>query len=469
LEAINYYEYLNKYATSISNTALLNREERISNGLNYLTYFNEIKEQQIRSKKYPKYEVDIRPHVYTDIELPEVIRQIQTGEYTYIGVRKIEDEIYEDSLSLERDTLYNNRNQINDGFISGDSYIYSEVTEYGSNNLYWEFYSPSLYGAELDKEYRRFLYVPIRPNLALLLKAQLPFIYNWDSRPIKPLIWNQYPYKEYVINASAEDWPCFYSSVVDDLTHPFVKGFYFTGKMILNAEGTILYEYTDIEGIYGIKDELYTSPLQPIELDFPLGKPKPGDIIYDQCLDSLLGFYPSYGSIPYIGQFTGYISTSSYNPYQTYYLYKRKDGSVFLHPAPPSSYAQTVINIGIELLGLDIGGLLLETDIAIDSIEIEDSHSCGINLAVRDRLCSRYIPLSLSIFNDCNIIGDDFNRDKGIELVDDDALINDEFMFDNGFCKEQLESPFRDLLEDCLVNDINFIDGSFVMEDCINA
>lgn len=467
MEAIDYYSHLYNYSSYLTNkgTALINREKTLPIELDYSSYYDLVKEQQARNPSYPKWEPYILPSVYTDLSLREAVQRVIQGRYLYISTRQIDEDIYDDLLELEQDTLYNDVNIINDSFISGDSSIYS-ITQEVSNDIYWEFYSPSI---DEDPRFSRYLYIPVTPSLSKVLKSLLPSILSWDVRAIKPQVWVDYPHKLYVRDNASTDWPCHYNLISDDLYHPYHKGFLFSGKAILNADNSILYEYTDIEGKYGIKDQLYLSSLLPIGMEFPLGQPKPSTLIYDSCLDHLLGLYPSYGYLPYIGSFTGYITTTLYNPYQTYYLYERVDGSTFLSPAIPHSYAQATINRGLELYGLSQGGLQLNAGMAIDSIQVEDRSRCGINLGLRDRLCRREIPLSLTLFNNCNLIDDNYGRRKDIELVDDNQAIDDDFIFDNGFCKEQLESPFRDLLDDCLVNDINFITNEFLMEDCING
>jgi hypothetical protein len=467
LEAIDYYTHLSNYSTYLytSGTALLTREVRLPQELDYSSYYELVREQRLRSPSHPKWEPDISPPTYTDLSLREAIQHVLQGRYTYVSTRKIPYDIYENLLQLEQDTLYNDVNVINDSFISGDSSIYSLDQELDTE-LYWEFYSSSIDG---DPHFSRYLYIPINPSLSRFLKDLLPFIFNWDVRPTKPIIWMDYPHQLYVRDNSATDWPCHYNLVTDDLYHPFHKGFLFSGKAVLNADGSVLYEYTDKEALYGIENQLYLSALLPIGMDFPLGQPIPGSLIYDPCLDHLIDLYPSYGYLPYVGSFTGYITTTSYNSYQTYYLYKRLDGSTFLSPAPPDTYSRALINIGLELYQLSEGGLQLHADMAIDSIEVIDRSRCGINLSIRDSLCRRSIPLSLTLFNNCNLIDDQYGKRKDIELVDDGQAINDDFIFDNGFCKEHLESPFRDLLEDCLVNDINFITNEFLMEDCIDG
>lgn len=163
---------------------------------------------------------------------------------------------------------------------------------------------------------------------------------------------NTYPREMYLFPSSALDWEVIWTLGVNNMSHSFLPYFVFTGLVVcVGQHKHIMYEYTDIEGLYGSRDDVYLSSLKPLELDYPLGFPREGMLERDICYTPLVGEYPYEGEINRdLGGYTGLVTTALYHPIHKFYLYIRSDYSLFLssrHPQPGAK--QFVLNKRTEL------------------------------------------------------------------------------------------------------------------------
>ncbi|MBD2201816.1 hypothetical protein H6G33_10695 [Calothrix sp. FACHB-1219] len=204
--------------------------------------------------------------------------------------------------------------------------------------LNYEFYK-SITGKNTITD-SKFLYVPVNIGTTTKLSSKLPKVYSWDVNTNSINI--NYPDKFYIYNSRIEEWNTNLVVISDRYTHNFLPGFYFTGRLVTRKE-LILYEYQDLLGLYGPYTKLYTSPLPPMQLDFPLGFPLEGEIEIEECILDSIGYYPASGYLHQIGTFTGYKTNNNYFPYLTFYMYERSNGTAFLSPIKPHEYGLSLI------------------------------------------------------------------------------------------------------------------------------
>lgn len=465
-----YSRYNSLYSQYLLDTKgpLVSRESELSS--TYKDYAIGVREQRLKYPLSPKYDLDVSGFSSTSLSLSDIVRSILNEDYVFVGTRRIPNSYSSELYSRERDTIYNDVNLINDAFISGDSFFYNSPNlSSDSSDIHWEFVNKQGLSDPASIGTWKFLYVPVSKRLAVALSSKLPRTLTWDSTI--PTSYLAYPDYLYLIPVSANEWPFTSSLISDGLSSPSTGSMVFTGQVVSQADGSILYEYSDTDQAYGALYSLYMSPARPLGLDFPLGLPKSGDLVYDSCLVDLIGYYPSKGYLPYVGAFTGYVTTSEYSPYTTYYLYERADGSTFLLEYPPHSYARDYISIAIELHRPDLGlGLSLYPGLASEELYINDRSLCGLYLYLSTKSCipKQAIGLLNNLYNNCNFIGDVMGLDSFVPRVGDEYLVDESSILNDGICEEQLDSPYRDLLEDCLVNEVNVINNSFPMEDCIS-
>lgn len=160
---------------------------------------------------------------------------------------------------------------------------------------------------------------------------------TWGVENETQRILNMYPLEMYLFPSNVLDWDVVWTLGVTNTTHPFLPNFLFTGLVIcVGPYKNIMYEYTDMEGLYGNKYAVYISPLKPVELDYPLGFPREGMLEKDICYKNLIGEYPKEGFIDKdLGTYTGLVTTPEYHSIYKFYMYMRSNYSLFLSSRPP--------------------------------------------------------------------------------------------------------------------------------------
>lgn len=194
-------------------------------------------------------------------------------------------------------------------------------------------------------------YIEVGKNIDSLL----PTLFTWGLNESGiPTVNTKKPNEVYLFPTNALDWEVIWALGVMDMSHPFLPNFLFTGLIVcVGSYQHIMYEYTDIGGMYGIQHELYISPLKPIELDYPLGFPRNGALEKDKCNQDLIGSYPIEGVLDTdLGTYTGLVTNSTYHPLHKFYVYMRSDLSIFLSSKPPNQTTKDFVLSKREELGL---------------------------------------------------------------------------------------------------------------------
>lgn len=431
---MQYYEYQQRHKEYIVtlNTALL--EQDIT--LDYQQYINDIKLQWNKQPDYLFYQEGIVLNKSSSISKPYIPSIIREDNYSFIGIKKVKDILYYDnegfisSGSSISDYLY-----INDLLILNDGDDIDKEMEEIGEILVWEFMKE---GRDDKRENRKYLYIEL--NISLLDYVKVPTICHWNINKVD--IYRVFPNKEYLLGLESNHWKSWYSLIVEDMTHPFLNGFIFTGRVIEQGEEGILgYEYRDNKGFYGIRNAIYISPLKPIQLDFPLGIPDKGQVDILKCNERLIDLYPSAGYIPYdIGKFTGYTTNSKYHSSKVFYIYERKDGSVFASEYIPHPHALNLLNINYQLCNGIASGLTLDTVPSKEEIYIYDKDCSSLILNLKDYICNpdeiNEVTLE-DIFSDCVYIDDDFYINKDNIMFNDINIIDDYFLIGGYNCSYQ--------------------------------
>lgn len=172
-----------------------------------------------------------------------------------------------------------------------------------------------------------------------------PLLKTWTHNGNVFSLVNSYPNEMYLFPSSALDWEVIWTMGINNMSHPFFPNFLFTGLVVCVGQyRNIMYEYTDMEGLYGNRYNVYLSSLRPIELDYPLGFPREGMLERDICYKNLIGEYPYEGILDRdLGGYTGIITTSLYHPIHKFYLYMRSDYSLFLSSRYPERGAKQFV------------------------------------------------------------------------------------------------------------------------------
>jgi hypothetical protein len=176
------------------------------------------------------------------------------------------------------------------------------------------------------------------------VNSYTPLLKTWTYNSTFSLVDN-YPSEMYLFPSNALDWEVIWTMGVSNMFHPFLPYFLFTGLVVCVGQyRNIMYEYTDTEGLYGSKYDVYLSSLRPFELDYPLGFPRQGMLERDICYRSLIGEYPYEGILDRdLGGYTGLVTTSLYHPIHKFYLYIRSDYSLFLSSRHPQQGAKQFV------------------------------------------------------------------------------------------------------------------------------
>lgn len=421
---IDYYRYVNYAQAKVSRKTLIDWP------------IDDLLTQRRSEPNYPKYLEDTPITTYSNLYIPQLLREVVEEGYTLESIVDINSPIYtlqKPETALGTNTvLYDERYGLGEGIPP----IYREVT-----GLSWEF----IQGTRAPDI--RCIYIPIDNAYREFLKDHLPYLIYWSVDPI------EYGYIYPQTNptpTSIDPWTGIVSMVSNGLEHPLLPNLLFTGRMVEQPDSTCLYEYIDRY------NRLYVDVYQPRDLLFPLGLPKPGQLILDVCLRDYIGLYPTSGYYPMVGGFTGYRTNHLYASIP-YYLYKRRDGACFLSSSPPHNYAQDYINYVLPSL-LRGPNILLGIGEPTSILFINEVIRCGITIAIIDNTCPPDVQLHpRELLNDCNIIDNTWAIRRTGALFNDINLIDDTYF---------IRGCYRSTLVNCLFNNVNMINQTFMLEDC---
>ncbi len=278
-----YLTYL--YQSSLLNSEVSKRSQRLEKAgyqLDYSSYILEVREQWANQPNFPRYEPALPDNPAPSFNLTQIINE----SFTFTGVKLVEGEAA------------------------------------------YEFIARAPV-----KQSSRYAYALLTEETTLANANKLPFFNRWDA--LTPAIVKTYPSLS-LFEGTIEGLGKYHFIMSQDLTHPLLPGFIFSGRVSLNT-ATVIYEYFDCKGEYGLQDNLYLSQIQPLYLDFPLGQLKFGDLELDQCREA--GNPLNQGEVSLTGNYTGYKTTNTYHPNLTFFLYERQDDTSFLSTTSPDDSA----------------------------------------------------------------------------------------------------------------------------------
>jgi hypothetical protein len=321
------------------------------------------------------------------------------GGYKYTGTKVLDYPLYRDRYIITHTGYWDDHTVMGDAFSVGDlDDDYLTPTSYQRTGLHWEFMKSSSTtndgaGPMIDREY---LYLPVGTYTESVMEL-VPSIPYWSEAG--PSIGHLVPDRLYLLPSNHMDYGEWYNvGPIGMGTSPFLPGFISTGVTTVIGDGEVLYEYQDREGWYSIPGTLYMSPLRPDAHQYPLGRPKPGDLVLDSCLP--IGQYPAKATSPWVGVSTGYRTTSQYHPLRTYYLYEDLGGGTFLHDVVPSPNTWSLIE---QLLGDE--GITISVPCVRDELYIRDK-GCGVVIELPDLGNGAYTDGEL--WDDCTWVDDDY-------------------------------------------------------------
>lgn len=356
------------------------------------------------------------PDIYS-IDVPASLAALAGNDYNYVGT-KLLDLTYEGYSYTPLGLGY-----VNDPLILTDSLMFTEDI------------TPVTYSSAIAATTKVWVlidsegvnqYIPVRQDYYHLIRQYLPHIKYWVGKDKGEV----YPQDEYYLEADLGTWPEVYELVVDEIAHPYAKGLYLSGYAFMQTDGVVNYEYVDLDGAYGEEGVYYLSSLRPPGLDFPLGRPKGGDLVKDLCIGEL-GWYPYSGTEYWVGKYMGYRTSPSYHPLVTYYLYEREDRSVFLCEGGPHPDAWLWVKNALQW-----GEMVLQVEPSLDWVVYEE-YSCGVTLLLED---ASLIPVTYQYpfvqddIGDCALLDDTFILRGGrrfIKFVDDLFPVADLLFFND--------------------------------------
>lgn len=333
----------------------------------------------------------------SSLSLYSISTLVSVGGYSYSGVKMLDYPLYRGRSPITCTGLWDDHTTIGDQLAVGDmDDDYLKVAVVPRTGLHWEFVK----GATEPMEGREYLYLPVGTSYSKAVMELVPSLPYWqDSTNNRSSSGTLIPDRQYLLNSNHADYGEWYNvGPIGMGTSPFLPGLQSTGVTVVLGDGELLYEYQDREGWYSIPGMLYMSSLRPSLHQYPLGRPKPGDLVMDECLPR--GLYPSKGTPPWVGTSTGYKTTPSYHPTRTYYLYEDIDGGTYLHDAVPSPNTWPLIE---DLLG--VGGINISLSCVMDELYIRD-RGCGVAVILPDLPAPRYT--DGDVWGDCTWVGDSY-------------------------------------------------------------
>ena len=182
----------------------------------------------------------------------------------------------------------------------------------------------------------KFLYCPVAEIGQL---NNVPSIKSLNAST--PLYLVLKPTKPNLIYSNLDRFQSYYTLDLGTQTfnHIFLPYFEFTGRVSIQQD-KLIYEYQDAGGYLGVVGELYISYLRPHQLSYPLGAPTSDELAEDPCLESLVGAFPTVSDEYFIGEFTGFTTTSQYSEFKFYQYYNPYRYQYFLSEYTPHLSAQ---------------------------------------------------------------------------------------------------------------------------------
>lgn len=327
------------------------------------------------------------------LSLYSISALISMGGYSYMGVKELEYPLYRDRYVVTKTGYWDDHTTIGDALSVGDlDDDYLQYITPPRTGLHWEFVK----GVDALMEDRQYLYLPVSRYIPQVMEL-IPSIGYWVGEG--PAQGYLTPDRQYLLPSNHMEYGEWYNiGPIDMGTSPFLPGMQSTGVTTLIGDGGVLYEYQDVEGWYSIPGTLYMSPLRPTSHQYPLGRPKPGDLVLDACVP--LGAIPDKATAPWVGYSSGYRTTPNYHPTRTYYLYEDLDGGTFLHEAVPSPNTWPLIE---DLFGG--GGIVISAPCVQDELYIRD-WVCGVEITLLDLGGMGYT--DGDFWGDCTWIGDSY-------------------------------------------------------------
>lgn len=465
LDTSQYYEYFLNFIKYIDQEVedgfkLISRDDELKEQEGVLIatkeYLNNIREQRERNSNYPFYSSLISVNTLSLIGPTQRLKEVLSDRYEFTKVTNLNYQIYSNSPTFQV-----SEEVLGDELLINDSLTFVEEVEtivHDKKQFYWEFCKKNR--NPLDNQY---IYIKANKTYLDLLKSKLPTMLKWDTYINS--ISKDWPYKSYVFQTSITTWSFYQTVITDNLYHPFLGSLLFTGRVTLQDSPSYeIYEYTDIEGHYGKKNDFYCSSLKPLGLDFPLGLPKVGMLCKEECLEELIGYLPSRGRYPSeVGRFTGYITNNKYSDILTYYIYEREDSSVFLSKEIPSAKAEILYeDLAYKYINSNSKFIYLDSIELLEEIVIEEHVGCGVIFEIEDRTCLdntnvEYIELN-TLISSCAMINDRFGLGLSSFMFNDINMIDDLFKSNNcAFLEENSK---------CLVGDKVYIGNYYLLQDC---
>jgi len=259
-------------------------------------YLEEIAVQRRSHRDFPRLDPQYAPFDFRyRMTVPLLVKEVLEDAYTLIGIREVPSNIW----NLERG-------------MSGNIPAYC-------------FFRPTY--TEITGG--RYIYIPITSRAAVA--GKIPVIGFRDGSGTE----NLYPENLPLIRRSIEALTNYHILLCPDMPHPYYKDMLFTGRVSEVANGSNIYEYTDITGAFGIRDDVYTCNLRPTMLTMPLGLPS-APLVEDANLELTATPHKPSGGImgDWVGVYEGWYTDPTYS-YRPYYLYSDTTGKMFLNSNRP--------------------------------------------------------------------------------------------------------------------------------------
>jgi hypothetical protein len=165
-----------------------------------------VRKQQAKNPKYPKLEPAIQSDIKPRVATPQLLNEILNEPYSFTGIVRL----------VNGQTLYE--------FVHTTFKAFVDYTDY------------------------RYLYAPVTLETIAQLGNKLPTLATWDGDVVQVTS----PIAASLVDQSADRWPDFYTLKVEDYSHPYLPNLYLSGRVVVQRNGVILYEYFDAAGLYRV-------------------------------------------------------------------------------------------------------------------------------------------------------------------------------------------------------------------------